>query len=310
MKKLALINTFCNSNERLVILSNNLLKLKNMGIDSLVYSPIPLPKSISLLADYVIISKENPIITYPEKGMGAWRHHPPSQIKTTIIYPDYGWASFYQYKKLIEFGITLNYDHYFPLIYDLNIDAKVIEMLNNCPKKMFFPSPKAKTSKVGATFMSLSKENIQKLIPLFTKKEYLNYSKNSIAEKFIEYLCSFINGDISPYIVQDDVHELKNHQFTLSPKLESNLDFDFFVHTVDKIGFYFYNISNSSKEIQIIIEDETFKYNLNSKEIFWPPVNFTPNPKILFKYNSITTDISEYFSKNHLKKYKLLDPNI
>jgi len=307
MKKLALINTFCNSKERLVILSNNLLKLKENGIDSLVYSPLPLPKSISLLADYVIISKENPILTYPEKGMGAWRHHPPFNIKTTIIYPDYGWASFYQYKKLMEFGITLNYDHYFPLIYDLNFDSEVIRTFNTSPLKLFYPSPKAKTSKVGATFMSLSKENVRKLIPLFTKDNYLNHSKNAIAEKFIEYLCNSIEGDVSPHIVQDDIHELNNHIFTLSPP---DLEFDFFIHTVDKMGFYFYNIPNNPSKLEIIIEDKTFEYNFNLKEIFWPSVNLTLNPKVLLKYQSKTTDISEYFSNVHLKKYKLLNPNI
>jgi len=307
MKKLALINTFCNSEERLVILSNNLLKLKENGIDSLVYSPLPLPKSISLLTDYVIISKENPILTYPEKGMGAWRHHPPFNIKTTIIYPDYGWASFYQYKKLMEFGITLNYDHYFPLIYDLNFDSEVIRTFNTSPLKLFYPSPKAKTSKVGATFMSLSKENVRKLIPLFTKDNYLNHSKNAIAEKFIEYLCNSIEGDVSPHIVQDDIHELNNHIFTLSPP---DLEFDFFIHTVDKMGFYFYNIPNNPSKLEIIIEDKTFEYNFNLKEIFWPSVNLTLNPKVLLKYQSKTTDISEYFSNVHLKKYKLLNPNI
>jgi len=307
MKKLALINTFCNDAERLVILSNNLLKLKNIGIDSLVYSPIPLPKSISLLADYVIISKENPIIGWPEKGMGAWKHHLPFHIKTTIIYPDYGWASFYQYKKLMEFGITLNYDHYFPFIYDLNFDEEVLQTFKSAPKKLFFPSPKAQSSKVGATFMSLDKESVKKLIPLFTKEKYLHHSRNAIAEKFIEYLYFSIEGDVSPHIVQDDIHELKKHIFTLSPP---DLEFDFFIHTVDKIGFYFYNIPDNPSKLKIIIEDEIFECALDPKEIFWPPINLSPNPKIILKYKTTTLDISEYFSTTHLKKYKLLDPNI
>jgi hypothetical protein len=305
MKKLALINTFCNDIERLVILSNNLLKLKDMGIDSLVYSPIPLPKSISLLADYVIISKENPIISWPEKSMVAWKYHPPINIKTSILYPDYGWASFYQYKKLMEFGITLNYDHYFPFIYDLDFDDKVLQTFESAPKKLFFPSPKAQSSKVGATFMSLDKENVKKLIPLFTKKKYLHHSRNAIAEKFIEYLCFSIEGNVSSHIVQDDIHELKKHIFNLSPP---DLEFDFFIHTVDKIGFYFYNIPINPSKLKIIIEDEIFECDLDSKEIFWPSITPSPNPKVIFKYKTTTLDISEYFKNATPIKYKLHYP--
>jgi len=302
MKKLALINTFCNDNERLVILSNNLLKLKEMGIDSLVYSPLPLPKSISLLADYVIISKENPIITFPEKGMGAWLIHQPHKIQTTVIYPDYGWASFYQYKKLIEFGLTLDYDHYFPFIYDLNFDSEVLTTLSTSPPKLFFPSPKAQSSKVGSTFMSLNKDNIKKILPYFTKQNYLTYSKNAIAEKFIEYLCDSIEGDVSPYTVHDDIHELNEHKFTLS---SSNLDFDFFIHTVDKIGFYFYNLPQHPIKVEIIIENTPFIITPSPDQIFWPEIDFINNPNILLKYNNITIDLSHYFKSDTPTKYKL-----
>ena len=301
MRKIALINTFCNNDERLVILSNNLLKLKEKGIDSLVYSPIPLPKSISLLADYVIISKENPIINWPEKGMGAWQRHPPHNIQTTLIYPDYGWASFYQYKKLMEFGVTLNYDQYFPFIYDLNFDSEVLRTFDISPPKLFFPSPKAQTSKVGATFMSLSKESIEKLIPLFTKDNYLTHSKNAIAEKFIEYLCDFIEGDISSHTVQDDIHELKDFSFTLSPP---DLEFDFFLHTVDKMGFYFYNLPNIPIEVEITIGDNSFKH-IVSDTIFWPKVDFSLNPQVTLKHNSTIINLSDYFKSSNPMKYKL-----
>jgi hypothetical protein len=302
MRKLALINTFCNSEERLVILSNNLLKLKEKGIDSLVYSPLPLPKSISILADYVIITKENPIITFPEKGMAAWLKHLPHNIQTTLIHPDYGWASFYQYKKLMEYGVTLNYDHYFPFIYDLNFDSEVIKTFDTSPPKLFFPSPKAQTSKVGATFMSLSKENIRKLIPLFTKDNYLNHSKNAIAEKFIEYLYHSIEGDVSPHIVQDDIHELNNFSFSLSPP---DLGFDFFLHTVDKLGFYFYNLPDLPIEIEIIINGTSFNTTPSSDQIFWPEVNFSLDPQIILKCNSTTLDLSDYFLSTNPMKYKL-----
>ena len=111
MKKLALINSYCNTWEKLTILLQNVNKLKELGVDSLVYSPVPLPREITDQLDYVILSKENPIIRWPERAMMQWVRINNSKLK--LVVPDYGWASVYQYKKLMEYGATLDYDYYF-----------------------------------------------------------------------------------------------------------------------------------------------------------------------------------------------------
>ena len=107
MKKLALINSYCDTWEKLTILLQNVTKLKSLGIDSLVYSPVPLPREVTDKLDYVILTKENPIINWPERGIIHWSHVTPNH-KTILILPDYGWASFYHYKKLMEYGSTLD----------------------------------------------------------------------------------------------------------------------------------------------------------------------------------------------------------
>lgn len=178
MKKLALISTYCNTWDKLNTLYNTLIKLKELGIDSLVYSPLPLPSEITNASNFVFITKENPIIHWPERGMIHWKNI--ENYRTRLILSDYGWASIYQYKKLMELGSNFDYDYYFPLIYDLNLDTEVTKILNTPHKKMFFPSSKSKSSKVGGIFMSLSKENLNKLFPLINKQHYLEVCQGSI----------------------------------------------------------------------------------------------------------------------------------
>ena len=176
MKKLALINSYCDTWEKLTILLQNVKKLKELGVDSLVYSPVPLPREVTDQLDYVILTKENPIINWPERGIVHWSKL-PSNHQITLILPDYGWASFYQYKKLMEYGSTLDYDYYFWFLYDLNIDSVVENTLISPKDKLFFKSTKATSSQVGAIFASFNKENLNKIHPLFNKLDYIETCK-------------------------------------------------------------------------------------------------------------------------------------
>ena len=52
MKKIALITSFCNTEEKLKLLHNNIVTLKEMGLDTMVFSFFPLPKHIVDLVNY------------------------------------------------------------------------------------------------------------------------------------------------------------------------------------------------------------------------------------------------------------------
>jgi hypothetical protein len=295
MKKLALINSYCNDWERLTVLYNNIIKLKELEIDSLIYSPIPLPKEITEIADFVIISKENPILYMPERAMSNWITIKEANIKLVRFSPDYGWASIYQYQKLMEFGSTLDYDHYFPFIYDLIFTPEIIQTFKSSPSKLFFPSPKAKSCKVGNNFMSLSKENIDKLIPLFSKEKYKQICDLDIAEKYTEYLCQEIQGDISPIFSLDEITE---HQpnWDLSP---SPTDLGIYFQNRNKFIFTFFNILNNN-QLQLIINGQTFNLNLTQNyQVFELKVNMMKNNSVIIEYDNNTLDISKYFQQNY-----------
>ncbi len=76
-KKLAIISSFCNDEEKVEVLYQNLLKLKEIGIDTLVLGPnfIPLPSRITELTDYFFYTKENPLLKPPLRSYSPWREY-------------------------------------------------------------------------------------------------------------------------------------------------------------------------------------------------------------------------------------------
>jgi arabinogalactan endo-1,4-beta-galactosidase len=72
MKKITLINSFCNCQDKLDLLKENVIKIEKLSVDVMVFTPITLPDDITNLCDYVIISKENPVFDWSEKSYYQW----------------------------------------------------------------------------------------------------------------------------------------------------------------------------------------------------------------------------------------------
>lgn len=290
MKKLALINSYCDTWDKIAVLEKNIKKLKELGLDTLLYSPLALPKEITTLADYTIISKENPIINWPEKGMLHWSNHP--KFKIVCICPDYGWASFYQYKKLMEYGITLDYDHFFWVLYDIILEDEIINCLNNPHPSLFFPHYKSGKIDVGGVFASLSKENVCKIIPYFTKEIYLEESKNQIAEKFLEYISLIINSTYSEHLTQDSIYEYGNLTFNV---LTENYPFKLALNN-SEYKFAFYDLPPYDIDITIAINDLYYDFKINEEN---PIIQFNLDVKdlksVLFFYNNIKIDLTKNY---------------
>lgn len=294
MKKLALISTYCNTWDKLNTLYNTLIKLKELDIDSLVYSPLPLPSEVTNVSNFVFITKENPIIHWPERGMIHWKNI--ENYRTRLILSDYGWASIYQYKKLMELGSNFDYDYYFPLIYDLNLDTEVTKILNTPHKKMFFPSSKSKSSKVGGIFMSLSKENLNKLFPLINKQHYLEVCQGSIAEKYIEFLCDSVNGEVNPHITTDIMDEHGNISFNILPL---TYPFKLAINQYP-LRFLFYNLPEENLKITISIDNLYYDFNINSKNNFINFDKINTYQNIVLYYNQKPLDLTSYFTSKEL----------
>ena len=57
MKKIVLISSYCDTEEKINILYDNIKILKGLGIDTLVISPVTLPKEIIEVSDFVFFTK-------------------------------------------------------------------------------------------------------------------------------------------------------------------------------------------------------------------------------------------------------------
>lgn len=128
MKKIALISTFCNTEEKQKILEKNITKIKQLGLDVMVISPIEIPQSIVKLCDYFFFTKENPILKWPIRMYTHWYEMRISNEQITTLQRglgDYGWAGLYQVKKLSQIALTFDYDLFYHMIYDVVIDEQV-----------------------------------------------------------------------------------------------------------------------------------------------------------------------------------------
>ena len=115
MKRIVLISTFCNTEEKQDILYGTLTKIKNLGLDTMIICPnfIKLKENIITLSDFVFYTKENPLLSWPIRQYTHWFEKEITENRICTFHEghvDYGWAALYQIKKLSQIALTFDYD--------------------------------------------------------------------------------------------------------------------------------------------------------------------------------------------------------
>jgi hypothetical protein len=102
IKKVALISSFCNDQEKIGVLNKNIDNIRELGLDIVVLSPFYLPKEIVDKCDYFFVTKDNPVYEWPKKGWNFWRELPykGKKLKMSKTVSDYGSAGVHQVKQL------------------------------------------------------------------------------------------------------------------------------------------------------------------------------------------------------------------
>jgi hypothetical protein len=258
MKKIALISTFCDTEEKQNILKENITKIKSLGIDVMAISPIEIPYDITKLCDFFFYTKENPILNWPVRAFTFWKNHYSVDgfIKMHHNVGDYGWAALYQVKKMSQIALSFDYEIFYHLIYDLEIDQTIIEEIKNNSVNLIHPRINPNNPEIlwEATlhFMAFDRTLMEKIEKEITLEEYLK--SNGVAE--------------------DEVLKWKN-KFNITT---SN-------HPVkDKIFYWgekdFFNYSQNPKYKMFIGKTEEFHKKINNKGI---------------EENIITPDLRFYF---------------
>lgn len=292
MKRVVLVSSYCNTEEKVDILIENLRKLKSLNLDVFLFTPIILENKIYDLCDLVIISKENPVFDWPKKAYSRWTSFKINNklIKMTTTYPDYGYANLNQFKRLGEIAINMNYDHFFPLIYDVEIDQDIENILLNETNSSFYSSGRDnEVWEIGLHLMSFDRKNMIIFNDLITEEQYLE-NLNEEAFSFIYRNLHRFEASKQKKVVYDKI-DIQNRNVLYNNSIIEGVNC--FIHKNDYDDFIkiiFYGL-NEPEEIEIEIDDHKKSYVIEDwNEIQINNKNFS---NLIVKYREKNYDFTE-----------------
>jgi hypothetical protein len=315
MKKVALISTFCDTKEKLNILEENIVKIKNLGIDVIAISPIVVPQHIVNLCDYFFYTKDNELLKWPVRMYTHWYQMSISESKITTLQrglADYGWAGLHQVKKLSQIALTFDYDMFYHLIYDLEIDEVVENEFKSKNINIIHPrrDPNHPETLWETTlhFMVFKRDMMEKIEKEITLEEYLG--TNGMAEGEVLKWKNKFNIPTSNHPVKDKIFYWGDYDFfNYSPFPE----FKLFISKNEPITIWlgenpvydetlpenlrmvFHGFSNMN-EIQITVNGITNTYQPKEWEIIEFPVSSQNINEIIFEYKDNTVNFTEKYN--------------
>jgi hypothetical protein len=299
MKKVVLISTFCDTPEKLEVLERNIDNVRTCGLDVIVISPFFLPESIQKKCDYFFLTKDNPVLDWPQKAIYFWEifklGNKSIEIARTV--PDYGWSGLYQVKKLSEIALTLDYDYFYHMIYDLKFDETVVEGLMSERECDVYSSKRGETIwEVGLHFMIFSREKLKEFIKHITIENYWNLMEGD-AFVWLHRLIEVFPYNIVKKPVEDEIYYYDNiDHFNYSP-FEG---IKFFIEkddTEDKtIKLLFYQIEEP-KTIILTLGEKKYQYEVNSNLLIDLGFNKFNIPHVSIEYNGVEHDITKTIKK-------------
>lgn len=306
MKKIALISSFCDNENKIEVLKKNIKKIKKLNIDVLVISPIVLPKEVEDLCDYYFLTKDNPVLDWPERATSFWRSFTTDNTTITITttVPDYGFAGINQIKQSGEIGIFLGYGHFYVMIYDLLFDDNVIHTFENENEFLTFPSKRDSTVwDVGLHLISINRENLKKLISFISVENYLKIP-NVDAFVWIQSLKNIFNYEVSQNPVEDEIYHFESKDHFNYSKIE---DVKFYVEKNDEndenIKLLFYDLKKS-QQVKVIVGDKTIEFlaeNLKIVDLGFKKNNIKETKLIVDSNLQELTDVIKKIKHNVMK---------
>jgi hypothetical protein len=263
-KKIVLIQSHCNTEEKKTYLLKNIQKLKTFDVDILLFSHIPLPENIISEVDFFVYDKSNPIL-----DKDRWHHYwwANNDIMLERTLPDYGWTVFNQLIRSYDLIRRINYEYVFIFCYDTIIDDVIEDSIKN-PKTGVFKHIKPETvNNVGEIkpvifdtaliFSVFKKDEYEKLINSFSLEEYVSKTE-FIAEKYFEVKMMENNIYSQTDMCVKDFFSESDDIFNLTKDKE----YGFFVDNNDLLKFRL--LKDSDTKIKIIINDDLVNVNCDN----------------------------------------------
>ena len=289
------ISCYCDTEDKLVILKNNIESFKELGIDSAVISPIPIPLEIQSMVKYCMITDYNPVFDWPERANAFWRSFSvkDKSYKLWTTHPDYGWTTVSQFYTMGEVLFNYGYDKIVFSQYDVSFNKSHIDEINENKGNLFFPTLRDNGDffSIALHLCCLNKKYFTLLKSIFTMDSYL---KN---EGILEYVLLNIIKD-KDFVVSDN---------SVGDKCNITVDFEDYFNLSSNDGFKFF-VSNEDNKIKVFIYENKmdFKFSvlLNNKKFFVTEyevfdTDLTPDEidSLLIFYDSHYYDITDKVKK-------------
>jgi hypothetical protein len=181
--KVALIQSYCNTPEKVEALVTTIKKLREIDVYTCVFSSVLLPREVTDLSTFYIFSGENPVLHYPEKAFNFWLWHfyksnPDRKFYMNKMFSDYGWTVLNQVQIMSSFVKDLDYEWIYLVNYDLDFDDTVIDNLKNPTSVKIFQHKKHTTLFNGTLiFTVLQKSQLEIICNTFNKQDFINTNK-------------------------------------------------------------------------------------------------------------------------------------
>jgi len=294
LNKVALISTFCDTQEKLDVLEKNIKIVKSHNLDVIAISPFNLPESITKLCDYVFVTKDNPVLEWPVRSMYAWRKVTLNGKLHTIArtYPDYGFAGLTQIKQLSEIALNFGYNQFYHMIYDLKIDKNVIDGFNSDKTCSVYPSKRGDSNwEAGLHYMIFDKNNLNKFISQITLENYLSL-KDSHSFEWLKSIQSVVGYNVEPIAVEDEIYYYEGFDFfNFSPIKGLKFFIEKNDETLTPIKLLFYE-NQLDKEIKIKVGETINVGVINDYAIFDLGFNKLNPQQVTITVDSVEYDIT------------------
>jgi hypothetical protein len=299
IKKVGLISSFCDNQEKIDVLEKNINTIKSHGLDVMVISPFNLPENITNKCDYFFITKDNPVLDWPIRSMYHWREININGVKHKIsrTYPDYGYAGLTQLKQLSQIAIGLDYDQFYHMIYDIKIDENVIEGFYSDKKCNVYPSKRGDIFwDVGLHYLIFDRINLKKFISHINLDNYLS-TKGSDAFVWLHKLQNVFPYTIEPIPIEDEIYYYEGYDFfNYSPIKEQ----PFFIvkdyETLETSKILFYDVKEQTP-FQLIIGNNIINDATSELKIVDLGFNRLEEKQVRITYKDVEYDLTDMINQ-------------
>jgi len=314
-KNLIIILSHCDTTKKINILKKNIKTLKSHNFDVLLSSHIPVSNDIQSQIEYFLYDKSNPILHWPNRGMTYWKTllTNTENLKLVNILPDYGWTAFNQILATSNLGLSLDYTHYSFINYDVILTPLMLKEMKT-PKDFTCSKVFESKNKQGFRFPSfmfnvISKENLKKLIPLISKKQYISGSNQvppynfKDAEHYLGHLISIFNYQIYPEVIKDQIEYGDKNPFNFNKN--DNL-FKLYYQSIKDPKIY-----KTKPSILLYDIQKEFKLIINDQELLVKPlscrIEYDSIKKFGYYKNNSYVDLTYIFKEKRQTSIDIYD---